>query len=150
MDEVHAMVSNPTTLLGLGDGGAHCGIACDAGNTTLALTFWARGRSKGPRLPVGEVVRKLTRDTADVYGLGDRGRIAPGYRADINLIDYEELDLLLPEMVWDLPAGARRIMQRAKGYVATFVAGVQTIAKDERTGNLPGRLIRGTKRARSY
>ena len=147
MDEVHQMISHPATLLGLGDGGAHCGIACDAGNTTLAMAFWTRGRTKGPKLAVGEMVRKLTRDTASVYGLGDRGQIAPGYRADINLIDYEKLDVLLPEMVWDLPTGARRIMQRAKGYVATFVAGVQTIATDELTGNLPGRLIRGARRA---
>lgn len=149
MDEVHQMISHPATLLGLGDGGAHCGIACDAGNTTLAMAFWTRGRTKGPKLAVGEMVRKLTRDTAHVYGLGDRGQIAPGYRADINLIDYEKLDVLLPEMVWDLPTGARRIMQRARGYVATFVAGVQTIANDELTGNLPGRLIRGAKAART-
>lgn len=148
MDEVHQMIAHPATLLGLGDGGAHCGIACDAGNTTLAMAFWTRGRTQGPKLAVGEMVRKLTRDTASVYGLHDRGQLAPGYRADINIIDYANLDLLLPEMVWDLPTGARRIMQRATGYVATFVAGVQTIANDELTGNLPGRLIRGAQAPR--
>ena len=89
----------------------------------------------------------MTRDTAELYGLRDRGRIAPGYRADINIIDYDRLDLLLPYMVWDLPTGARRVMQRASGYVATFVAGIRTIAKDEATGALPGRLIRGTSAA---
>ena len=146
MDEVHAMISHDTTMLGLGDGGAHCGIACDAGNTTLAMSFWTRGRTKGPMISVGEMVRKLSRDTAEIYGLLDRGRIAAGYRADINLIDYDNLDVLLPEMVWDLPTGARRIMQRANGFVATFVAGKQTIDHDELTGILPGRLVRGTRK----
>ena len=97
-------------------------------------------------ISVGEMVRKLSRDTAEIYGLLDRGRIAAGYRADINLIDYDNLDVLLPEMVWDLPTGARRIMQRANGFVATFVAGKQTIDHDELTGILPGRLVRGTRK----
>ena len=145
MDAVHDMVTHPASLFGLSDGGAHCGIACDAGNTTLALTFWTRDRSKGPRLDLGTVARMMSRDNAEIYGLHDRGRIAPGYRADINLIDHERLAMALPEMVWDLPTGARRVMQRAHGYVATFVAGVQTIADDELTGALPGRLIRGAR-----
>jgi N-acyl-D-amino-acid deacylase len=147
MDEVREMLDHPASLFGLGDGGAHCGIACDAGNTTLALAFWTRDRTLGPKLDLGPMVRKMSRDTAEVYGLLDRGRIAPGYRADLNVIDYEGLDLLLPETVYDLPTGARRIMQRAKGYVATFVAGEQTIANDALTGALPGRLIRGAQPA---
>ena len=147
LDEVHEMLSHPAIRFGLGDAGAHCGIACDAGNTTLVLAFWTRDRALGPRIELGEAVRMMTRDTAELYGLRDRGRIAPGYRADINIIDYDRLDLLLPYMVWDLPTGARRVMQRASGYVATFVAGIRTIAKDEATGALPGRLIRGTSAA---
>ncbi len=145
MDTVHDMLSHPASIFGLSDGGAHCGIACDAGNNTLALTFWTRDRAKGERLPLGPMVRSMTRDTAETYGLKDRGRIAPGYRADINLIDYENLAMALPEMAWDLPTGARRVVQRARGYVATFVAGVQTVDRDELTGALPGRLLRGAR-----
>ncbi len=147
MDEVREMMTYPATMFGLGDGGAHCGIACDAGNTTVALAFWTRDRVKGPRIDLGQTIRRMTRDTSEVYGLHDRGRVAAGFRADLNIIDYDKVDVLLPEMVWDLPTGARRIMQRAKGYVATFVAGVQTVANDELTGALPGRLIRGVQSA---
>jgi len=143
--EVHEMLAHPATRFSLGDAGAYCGIACDAGSTTLLLAFWTRDRTDGPQIALGQAVRMITRDTADLYGLGDRGRLQPGYRADINLVDYARLELLLPHMVWDLPTGARRIMQRAKGYVATFVAGEQTIANDQATGALPGRLIRGAK-----
>jgi N-acyl-D-amino-acid deacylase len=147
MDAVHDMLAHPASLFGLSDGGAHCGIACDAGNNTLALTFWTRDRTKGERLELGAVVRMMTRDTAAAYGLDDRGRIEPGLRADINIIDLDNLGMELPEMAWDLPTGARRVVQRARGYVATFVAGVQTIANDELTGELPGRLIRGARAA---
>ena len=104
----------------------------------MMLSFWARDRTRGPRIDIGRAVRMITRDTAELYGLHDRGRIAPGYRADINVIDHDRLQLLLPEIVFDLPTGARRLMQRAQGYVATFVAGTQTIASDEATGALPG------------
>ena len=145
LDEVHEMLAHPATRFGLGDAGAHCGIACDAGSTTLTLAFWTRDRTSGPRIELGQAVRMMSRDTAELYGLNDRGRIAPGYRADFNLIDYEKLELLLPHMVWDLPTGARRIMQRARGYVATYVAGEQTITNDEATGALPGRLVRGSR-----
>ena len=147
MDEVHDMLSHPASIFGLGDGGAHCSIACDAGSTTLALAFWTRDRNKGPRLDLGAAVQMMTSSTAALYGLHDRGRIAPGYRADLNIIDYDALELMLPEMVWDLPTGARRIMQRARGYVATFAGGVQTIAHDQLTGALPGRLLRGARLA---
>ncbi len=145
LDVVHEMLTHPATRFGLGDAGAHCGIACDGGSTTLTLAFWTRDRAAGPRLELGRAIRMMTHETAELYGLRDRGRIAPGYRADLNLIDYKRLELLMPHMVWDLPTGARRIMQRAKGYVATFVAGEQTIANDEATGALPGRLVRGAQ-----
>jgi N-acyl-D-amino-acid deacylase len=145
LNEVHEMLAHPASRFGLGDAGAHCGIACDGGSPTLMLAFWTRDRTAGPRIELGKAVRMITRDTAELYGMRDRGRIAPGYRADINLIDYGKLTLLLPHMIWDLPTGARRVMQRAKGYVATFVAGEQTIANDEATGALPGRLVRGAR-----
>ncbi len=147
LDDVHDMLLHPSSHFGLGDGGAHCGVACDAGTPTMMLSFWARDRTRGPRIDLGLAVRMITRDTAELYSLHDRGRIAPGYRADINVIDHARLQLLLPEIVFDLPTGARRLMQRAQGYVATYVAGVRTIANDEATGALPGRLIRGTRPA---
>jgi N-acyl-D-amino-acid deacylase len=147
LDDVHDMLLHPSSHFGLGDGGAHCGVACDAGTPTMMLSFWARDRTRGPKIEIGRAVCMITRETAELYGLHDRGRIAPGYRADINVIDHEHLQLLLPEIVFDLPTGARRLMQRARGYVATFVAGEQTIANDEATGALPGRLIRGERRA---
>jgi N-acyl-D-amino-acid deacylase len=147
LDDVRDMLIHPASMFGLGDAGAHCGIACDAGSTTLMLSYWARDRVKGPRLPLETVVRMMTRDTAEVYGLNDRGRIAPGYRADLNIIDHDRLTLHPPVMQFDLPTGARRLMQRASGYVATMVAGEVTIADDEATGALPGRLIRGAQAA---
>jgi N-acyl-D-aspartate/D-glutamate deacylase len=143
LDDVRSMLTHSATMFGLGDGGAHCGVACDAGSQTMMLAYWARDRRRGEKIDLGVAVRKLTRDNAEIYGLNDRGRIAPGYRADLNVIDFENLQLLLPEVVFDLPAGARRIVQRAKGYVATFVAGERTIADDQATGARPGRLLRG-------
>ncbi len=149
LQDVHDMLMHPSSHFGLGDGGAHCGVACDAGTPTMMLSFWARDRKRGPKIEIGRAVRMISRDTAELYGLQDRGRIAPGYRADINVIDQDRLNLLLPEMVFDLPTGARRLMQRAQGYVATFVAGEQTIDHDTATGALPGRLIRGPQAAQT-
>ncbi len=123
LDDMREMILHPNTALGLSDGGAHCGVICDASIPTFMLTHWTRDRSRGERLPLELVVQKMTRDTARLYGLGDRGVLAPGYRADLNLIDYDRLDLELPELVFDLPGGARRLIQRADGYVATFVSG---------------------------
>jgi N-acyl-D-aspartate/D-glutamate deacylase len=145
LDDVHDMLVHPATHFGLGDGGAHCGVACDAGTPTMMLSYWSRDRKRGPKIDIATAVRMITRDTAELYGLQDRGRIAPGYRADINVMDYDKLQLQLPEMVFDLPTGARRLMQRASGYVATFVAGERTIDCDNATGALPGRLIRGAQ-----
>jgi N-acyl-D-aspartate/D-glutamate deacylase len=136
---------HPGTRMGLADAGAHCGVICDGGTPTFMLTHWARDRRRGPRLPLEYVVHRQTAQTAALYGLGDRGVIAPGRRADLNLIDFDRLTFGPPRMAYDLPAGARRLVQRADGYVATFVSGVQTVDNDEFTGALPGRLLRGPR-----
>ena len=112
---------------------------------TFMLTHWARDRDRGERLPLELVVQKQTRDTAALYGLGDRGVVAPGYRADLNVIDFDALSLALPELVHDLPGGARRLIQRADGYGATIVAGVVTMRDGEDTGARPGELVRGMR-----
>jgi len=143
-DPIREMMLHPFAALGLGDGGAHCGIICDASIQTFVLTHWVRDRTRGPKLPVEFAVRRMTRDTAALYGFTDRGTLAPGQRADLNVIDLAKLELEAPVMVQDLPAGGQRFMQRARGYRATFVAGEQTIDRDEPTGALPGRLVRGS------
>ena len=136
---------HPHTRLGLSDAGAHCGAICDGGTPTFMLTHWARDRQRGPTIALEHLVRRQTRQTAELYGLRDRGLVAPGMRADLNVIDFDGLSFGLPRMAFDLPADGRRLVQRAQGYVATFVAGVQTVAEDDFTGELPGRLIRGPK-----
>jgi N-acyl-D-amino-acid deacylase len=138
---------HPHTRMGLSDAGAHCGAICDGGTPTFMLTHWARDRRRGPTLPLELVVHRQTQQTAALYGLHDRGRVAPGQRADLNVIDFDGLRFGLPRMAFDLPAGGRRLVQRASGYGATFVAGMQTVADDEFTGALPGRLIRGPRPA---
>jgi N-acyl-D-aspartate/D-glutamate deacylase len=143
LEAMREMLQHPDSAFGLGDGGAHCGAICDASMTTFLLTHWARDRKRGPKLPLEWVVRKMTRDTAELYGLRDRGVVAPGRKADLNVIDWEKLELALPELVFDLPAGARRLVQRARGYEATLVAGQLTFLHGEHTGALPGRLLRG-------
>jgi N-acyl-D-amino-acid deacylase len=136
---------HPGTRMGLADAGAHCGVVCDGGTPTFMLTHWTRDRSRGPKLPLEHVVRRQTMETAELYGLGDRGALVPGLRADINVIDYDHLTFGAARMAHDLPAGARRLVQKAKGYDATFVAGVQIVDHDEFTGELPGKLIRGPR-----
>ncbi len=136
---------HPSTRMGLADAGAHCGVICDGGTPTFMLTHWTRDRRRGPRLPLEFVVHRQTRQTAELYGLLDRGLVAPGMRADVNLIDFDRLTFEPPRMVHDLPGGARRLVQKAKGYVATFVGGVQTIDHDQFTGDLPGQLLRGPR-----
>ena len=138
---------HPRTRLGLSDAGAHCGAICDGGTPTFMLTHWARDRRRGPTLPLEYVVRRQTRETAELYGLHDRGLVHPGQRADLNVIDFDALTFGLPRMAFDLPAGGRRLVQRASGYAATFVAGVQTVADDAFTGELPGRLVRGPQQS---
>jgi N-acyl-D-aspartate/D-glutamate deacylase len=137
------MLTHPATVLGLGDGGAHCGVLCDASLPTFMLTHWARDRTRGDRLPVEAVVHLQTRRTAELYGFRDRGLLAPGHVADVNVIDHGALTLEPPEMVYDLPASGKRLVQRARGYVATVKSGVVVRAHDEATGELPGRLLRG-------
>jgi N-acyl-D-amino-acid deacylase len=144
LDAAHEMLVHPTTVFGLGDGGAHAGQTCDASTTTFLLSYWARDRAHG-RLAVEEAVRKLTSATADVFGLGDRGRLVPGAKADVNVIDFERLGLLRPELVSDLPGGARRLVQRSTGYVATINAGAVTFDHGEDTGARPGTLVRGAR-----
>ena len=141
----HTATLHPHTRMGLSDAGAHCGAICDGGTPTFMLTHWTRDRTRGPKLPLEYVVHRQTRQTAELYGLRDRGLIAPGQRADLNLIEYEGLSFGAPRMAFDLPAEGRRLVQRAHGYRATFVAGVQTVADDEFTGELPGRLVRGPR-----
>ena len=129
---------------GLSDGGAHVGMICDGSFPTSMLTHWTRDRTRGPKIPVRDVIRMQTRDTARTVGLHDRGVIAKGLRADINVIDYDHLTLHSPGVVYDLPAGGRRLVQRADGYAMTMVAGEVTYRDGEATGALPGRLLRGT------
>jgi N-acyl-D-aspartate/D-glutamate deacylase len=133
------------TRMGLADAGAHCRVICDGGTPTFMLTHWTRDRRRGPTLPLEHVVHRQTRQTAELYGLRDRGLVAPGLRADLNVIDYDRLTFGPPRMAYDLPAGARRLVQKADGYVATFVNGVQTVDHDCFTGELPGRLVRGPR-----
>ena len=124
------MLLHPATVLGLGDGGAHCGVLCDASLPTFMLTHWARDRNRGEGIPLEQVVHLQTRRTAELYGFGDRGLLAPGYLADLNVIDHAALTLEPPEMVYDLPAAGKRLVQRARGYAATVKSGV---------GRAPGR-----------
>ncbi|HMG43766.1 MAG TPA: amidohydrolase family protein [Acidimicrobiales bacterium] len=141
------MLLEPGTVLGLGDGGAHCGILCDASLPTYMISHWARDRDRGDRLPLEQAVRLQTRQTAELYGFDDRGLLAPGYLADVNVIDFDALSIAAPEMVYDLPAGGRRLIQRASGYVATVKRGVVVREHDEPTGAHPGRLVRGPQPA---
>ncbi|RUP05686.1 MAG: D-aminoacylase [Mycobacterium sp.] len=146
-DHLHAMMSDPVSLQGLGDGGAHCGIICDASMTTYLLSHWVRGRSRGPGLSLATAVHRLTGDPARFYGLGDRGVLQPGRRADINLIDLDRLALHYPERVEDLPGGAGRLIQRADGYVETLVLGQTVVAEGGLTDARPGGLVRGARPA---
>lgn len=142
---IHDLHLHPHTRMGLSDAGAHCGAICDGGMPTFMLTHWTRDRRRGPRLPLEHVVHRQTRQTAEFYGLFDRGLVAPGQRADLNVIDYDALGFDVPRMVFDLPANGRRLIQRGVGYLATVVNGVRTVDHDEFTGELPGRLIRGPR-----
>ena len=145
LDHVREMMLHPQGLIGLADGGAHCGTICDASMPTFMLTHWTRDRSRGDLLPLEYVVKKQTHDTARLYGLTDRGTVEPGALADFNLIDYDALTLGAPYVTNDLPAGGRRLLQKASGYVATVKAGTVTFEHGEPTGALPGRLVRGAR-----
>jgi N-acyl-D-amino-acid deacylase len=136
------MLNDPACLLGLSDGGAHCTSIVDSGVPTYMLTHWSRDRVRGPKLPVEMLIKRQTSETADFFGLSDRGRLTPGLRADINLIDYERLQVQKPELVHDMPANGRRFVQKVDGYEATFVAGTPIFERGEHTGAMPGRLVR--------
>ena len=145
LDPCREMLMSDAALPGLSDGGAHVGMICDGSFPTTMLTHWTRDRSRGDRLALEYVVRKQSRETAEWIGLNDRGLIAPGYRADINIIDYDNLQLHAPTIQHDLPTGGRRLMQRASGYAATIVAGDITYRDGAPTGAKPGRLVRGAR-----
>jgi N-acyl-D-aspartate/D-glutamate deacylase len=141
------MMQHPGAVLGLGDGGAHCGTICDGSYPTFMLTHWVRDTKRGRKLSLPEVVKWLSHDTAQAVGLHDRGVLAPGFKADLNILDPDRLDLHAPEVVHDLPTGGRRLVQRAEGYVATLVSGQVVYRNGAATGALPGRLVRGSQAA---
>lgn len=143
---VEEMIRHPNTAFGLSDGGAHVGILCDASFPTTYLTHWGRDRTRGPKLPLEWLIAGQTRKTAELVGLYDRGVIAPGMKADINVIDFDNLTLRRPEIVHDLPAGGKRFVQRADGYTASIVSGAVAFREGEPTGVLGGKLIRGAQR----
>jgi N-acyl-D-amino-acid deacylase len=144
-DAIYDMLTHPASVPGLGDGGAHLATICDASMPTYQLSHWVRGRTRGPKLSVEAAVKMQTADTAELYGLGDRGTLEAGKRADLNVIDLDRLRLHLPRAVRDLPAGGTRLLQDATGYVATIVSGVVTRRDDRDTGARPGRLVRGAR-----
>ncbi|HUI98040.1 MAG TPA: amidohydrolase family protein, partial [Xanthobacteraceae bacterium] len=146
---IHTMLNDPACLLGLSDGGAHCTSIVDAGVPTFMLTHWARDRRRGPTLPLEMLIKRQTSETADFFGLSDRGRLAPGLRADVNLIDFDRLQVQKPELVHDMPAGGRRFIQRVDGYRATIVAGAPIFEAGEHTGALPGKLVRAATNGRA-
>jgi N-acyl-D-aspartate/D-glutamate deacylase len=144
-DNASELIGKPGTLIALGDGGAHYGSVCDATYTTYFLLNYVCRKTSGVRLPIEQAIRMLTRDPAEAVGLGDRGLLRPGYKADLNIIDLASLSLHAPEVRRDLPGGGRRLIQRADGYVATVVSGVMTYQAGQSTRALPGRLVRGSR-----
>jgi N-acyl-D-aspartate/D-glutamate deacylase len=149
LDAAAELLGHGHTVPGLGDGGAHVGTICDASFPTTLLAYWARDRKHGTTYEVPFLVQRQCRGTAEAVGLLDRGLLAPGYKADLNVIDFDALALGRPRMVHDLPAGGKRLMQDATGYRHTIVSGVETYANGESTGTLPGRFVRGPQADRS-
>jgi N-acyl-D-aspartate/D-glutamate deacylase len=146
LEAARELLAHPYTVPGLGDGGAHVGTICDASFVTTLLTHWGRDRKDG-RFELPYLVQQHCRDTARTVGLYDRGVLAPGYRADVNVIDFDNLRLSPPAIHHDLPAGGRRLLQEVHGYKHTVVAGVETYRDGEATGALPGKLVRGAQPA---
>ena len=142
MSKSRPPVNHPAAILGLADGGAHCNMICDASTPTWMLTHWTRDRTRGAHLELPKVIKKMTKDPAELFGFPDRGELKPGLRADLNIIDYDRLTLREPRLVADLPAGGTRFLQAAEGYDYTIVAGVVTRKDDAFTGARPGRLVR--------
>ena len=145
LEILHRLHAHPQTRMGLSDAAAHCGAICDGGMPTFMLTHWTRDRARGDTLPLEYMVMRQTSQTAELFGLHDRGVVAPGMKADVNVIDYDELGLLAPEILFDLPAGGRRLAQRPKGYVATVCSGQVIFLDGEHTGVYPGQLVRGAQ-----
>lgn len=141
LDAVYEMNNDPSTVLGLSDAGAHVAVICDAVVPTYSLSYWARDRKRGPTLPLAHLIHRMTRRNADLFGFHDRGLLAPGMRADLNVIDFDNLALADLEVRNDLPAGGKRLLQSANGYLATFINGELTRENDHDTGARPGRLI---------
>jgi N-acyl-D-aspartate/D-glutamate deacylase len=145
-ETIREMLNDPACLLGLSDGGAHCTSIVDAGVPSYMLMHWGRDRARGPRLPLEMLVKRQTSETANFFGLTDRGRLAPGLRADVNLIDFKGLSMQKPEIVYDMPANGKRFIQRVEGYETTIVAGQPIFERGEHTGALPGKLVRAPRR----
>ncbi len=141
-DNVHAMMTHPQAIMGLSDGGAHVGTICDSSFPTYLLTYWTRDRKRGAKLSLPEAISRLTAHIADYCGMADRGRLRVGLKANINVIDYDNLRLFAPRMVQDLPAGGQRLLQDAAGYRALIVNGEVVLEHDRLTGAYPGRLYR--------
>jgi N-acyl-D-aspartate/D-glutamate deacylase len=148
-DTLRPLLTDPATILSLSDGGAHCGVICDAGMPTYLLTHWVRDRRRGPRIPLEVAVKRQTKDTVELYGMRDRGVLAVGMKADLNLIDFDNLRLHPPEMVFDLPADGRRFVQRVDGYAYTIVSGEVTYEGGQPTGAMPGKIVRRSARSLS-
>jgi N-acyl-D-aspartate/D-glutamate deacylase len=149
LDATREMLQDPRSVPGLSDGGAHCGIICDASFPTYLLTHWTRDRSRGEKLSIPFVVAVQSRKTALSVGLHDRGLLAPGYKADVNVIDYDKLHLHPPKVHYDLPVGGRRLLQQVDGYDTTIVSGVVTQREGRATGARPGKLVRGAQGSQS-
>jgi N-acyl-D-aspartate/D-glutamate deacylase len=146
LDPIHSLITDPNSVIGLGDGGAHYGMICDSSYPTYVLAHWTRDRA-AKRLPIEEAIKALTSDTARTVGLNDRGVLAVGRKADVNVIDHDKVALPAPQIFYDLPAGGRRLFQGARGYEATMVSGQIISREGEPTGALPGRLVRGPREA---
>ncbi len=148
-DNMREMMTHPLTVFGLSDGGAHCGMVCDASIPTYLLTHWARDRVRGERIPIEQLVSKQTKQTAAFFGIEDRGVLAPGMKADVNVIDFDALTIRPPEVVHDLPGDSRRLIQHIDGYRYTVCSGEVIYEDGQPTGALPGKLIRGPQAAPS-
>jgi N-acyl-D-aspartate/D-glutamate deacylase len=145
LDAAGELLAHEYTVPGLSDGGAHVGTICDGSFPTTLLAHWGRDRTRGDRFEVEWLVQQQCRSTAEALGLRDRGILAPGYKADINVIDFEHLGMARPRLVFDLPAGGKRLLQQSTGYLHTFVSGAEIARDGEATGATPGRLVRGAQ-----
>jgi N-acyl-D-aspartate/D-glutamate deacylase len=146
LDHLYEWLSTDVTVNSLSDGGAHCNYICDVSMPTFMLTHWSRSRNRGAKFNVEAMVKRQTQDTARIYGMHERGTLALGKKADINIIDFEKLRLFAPEMVQDLPAGGQRLTQRCEGYIATLVEGQPIFENQRATGALPGKLLRAGRK----